>query len=383
MPTSNAQVAIERLTRGRALVVYAEDVAAGRLALSMALEDVAPGVTRVEVDWLCAPPLTDELTEMRDALADAALALWPDWYISADARTGDRDEHRAEAAVLEQAEGIAGVSKTWLRRVAKRCAAGQLPVARSVTAAEQVRQLAIALDPSQLVVVLTVTDPEVTDGRLRGLARASEWLSQQTQARIMLVVPETWSTRGELDPVAYGAVFWSVSLAPEVSTAAPSSESPLGAGESEKVGRVRGERTGRVEGEPAKPKVHVGPILGRPHPRSRVEQIVAHGLREDAELADLFEFNQPLFGLGEQRYLVDLLWREGKLVVELDGDEHRASDVFVRDRERDYRLCMRGYTTLRVPNAEVLTNVGSVLAKIRNMVGLRRGWLAEQDGKTS
>jgi very-short-patch-repair endonuclease len=114
--------------------------------------------------------------------------------------------------------------------------------------------------------------------------------------------------------------------------------------------------------------VTVGPIVGKPHPSSEVEQLICASLAADAELAGLFEFNQRLPAFGNKHYIVDLVWRKGGLVIELDGPEHNGQIAYARDRERDYRLLVSGYATLRVPNAEVCIDVDSVITKIRNVV---------------
>jgi len=56
------------------------------------------------------------------------------------------------------------------------------------------------------------------------------------------------------------------------------------------------------------------------------------------------EVNVRLCGLE-----VDFLWREARLVVEVDGYRfHGASEAFERDRERDARLLSAGFRVLRV-----------------------------------
>lgn len=115
-------------------------------------------------------------------------------------------------------------------------------------------------------------------------------------------------------------------------------------------------------------QVVVGPFTGKPHPTSEVEQTVYQEIIADPELRGLFEYNQPLTPLGGKSFIVDLLWRQGRLIVELDGPEHHGHMAYVRDRDRDYRFLMDGYHTLRVPNAEVYTDVRRVLEKIRNVV---------------
>lgn len=55
-------------------------------------------------------------------------------------------------------------------------------------------------------------------------------------------------------------------------------------------------------------------------------------------------------------------------MIEIDGDEHCRPYQYNRDRERDYRMYMSGYLTLRITNDEVNANPDAVLEKIRNVV---------------
>ena len=49
-------------------------------------------------------------------------------------------------------------------------------------------------------------------------------------------------------------------------------------------------------------------------------------------------------------YTVDFLWREQRLVVEVDGYRaHHGRQAFEDDRERDRRLALLGYRVLRFP----------------------------------
>jgi very-short-patch-repair endonuclease len=69
---------------------------------------------------------------------------------------------------------------------------------------------------------------------------------------------------------------------------------------------------------------------------------------------------------------VDLLWRDSKIVVELDGAEHDRDPDYAADRHRDYELLVAGYRVLRLTNAEVQLDLGRSLEKIRRVVNLRR-----------
>ena len=96
-------------------------------------------------------------------------------------------------------------------------------------------------------------------------------------------------------------------------------------------------------------------------------------LRTMPDLADLFE-DQVTVRLGPlgPTPRVDLLWRDGKVVVELDGPEHGRDPTYAADRHRDYELLVAGYLVLRLTNAEVELDLGRSLDKVRRVVDLRR-----------
>jgi very-short-patch-repair endonuclease len=57
---------------------------------------------------------------------------------------------------------------------------------------------------------------------------------------------------------------------------------------------------------------------------------------------------QPEVNVRVDRFLVDFLWRDERLVVEVDGwESHRMRSAFEEDRARDARLNVLGYTVLR------------------------------------
>jgi len=378
---ANAAEVLEQVEQGRVTTLFCEPVALARGQLRAAAEELEPVPTLVELEWERAPSLARELDEIRDALADAARSLWPAWYVSAEERFGTvgQDATNIDSLVAKVSSLHPGVSSSWLREAYRRCQQGRRPLMRHVASAVQVRQLAIALDPARLVFALSVDIPEAPGARLRSLARAAEWLAHEAGARTLLLVPESWRGRAELDHVTYGSLTLEVdapfmparhSVRPStglVGQVAPSDDAGVG------VGAARGSGTPPADDSPPggasdAPHVSVGPIVGRPHPGSEVEQLVSARLGADAELRGLFECNQRLPAFGDKHYIVDLVWRTGKLIVELDGPEHNGQLAYARDRERDYRLLVSGYATLRVLNAEVCVDVDSVINKIRNVV---------------
>jgi very-short-patch-repair endonuclease len=64
-------------------------------------------------------------------------------------------------------------------------------------------------------------------------------------------------------------------------------------------------------------------------------------------------------------YLVDFVWRQRRLIVEVDGYRyHRAPSRFERDRERDVTLGMKGWTTRRFTWRQLTTREAWVAAAI-------------------
>jgi very-short-patch-repair endonuclease len=92
---------------------------------------------------------------------------------------------------------------------------------------------------------------------------------------------------------------------------------------------------------------------GRAHHASTIEQRVEAALRRDPELGSLFSCNETvaIHGYGTSPR-VDLLWRDGRVVVELDGPEHQNDPKFANDRRRDFEL-VAGYLVLRMTNDQV------------------------------
>jgi very-short-patch-repair endonuclease len=368
---ASAANVIDQAERGRVTAIYCSNVTLARSQIRVAAEEIEPLPTLVALEWDQAPSLARELDEIRDALADAAQSLWPGWYVTAEERfeAAPSDASSIETLVAKDAARYPGASPSWLREAYRRCELGKRPVVRNIASAEQVRQLSLALDPKRLVFALSVAVADVSPARLRGLVRATEWLAHEARAKTLLLVPEVWRGRVELDHVSYRAVSLDpdVAYVPERASVRPRLDPDSSPTPDDEADATVGDGTA-TSGTSEAPHVTVGPIVGKPHPSSEVEQLVYARLALDEELAGLFEFNQRLPAFGDKYYIVDLVWRKGGLVIELDGPEHNGQIAYARDRERDYRLLVSGYSTLRVPNAEVCVDVDSVITKIRNVV---------------
>jgi hypothetical protein len=110
---------------------------------------------------------------------------------------------------------------------------------------------------------------------------------------------------------------------------------------------LHGARTVIADADPPEPEAGesigsetwLAPWRGAPHPLSDIEQRLAAILSDDTELAALFCFNWFVDTVRGSRPKVDLVWIDGRLVVELDGyPDHATRRAFIGDRHRDYEL---------------------------------------------
>jgi very-short-patch-repair endonuclease len=98
-----------------------------------------------------------------------------------------------------------------------------------------------------------------------------------------------------------------------------------------------------------------------------------HGDPTRSELEDRFlrlcrrhRLPTPEVNVGIDRFLVDFLWRDSRLVVETDGYRyHRGRQAFEDDRARDLQLHRLGFQVLRVSYKQVVEGPGTVAVAIR------------------
>jgi very-short-patch-repair endonuclease len=201
----------------------------------------------------------------------------------------------------------------------------------------------MAIAPTGLIIALGLGSHEPEPGRLLGLTRSAEWLARETSAKVLVVIPEALAGSSELDPISFRPLRLLLPSPPP----------------------------GLV---PTDEQAHrVWPVIGRPHPYSPGEQKLAAHLATDPDLGLLFQYNVRVQSRRGQAYLVDLLWPDGKVVVEIDGyNVHSSRAAFSSDRNRDYDLLISGFLVLRLPHDEVLQDVTLALDKIRDVVRFRQ-----------
>ncbi len=67
---------------------------------------------------------------------------------------------------------------------------------------------------------------------------------------------------------------------------------------------------------------------------------------------------------------MDALWRERRVVIELDGYEfHRTRAVFERDRARDATLQLAGYRVVRLTDRRLTDDPEEVARTLRRLLG--------------
>jgi len=337
---------LKRLKPGRTLALFCD--APSELLAEIELTD--PPESEGRSIAVCRVARLDRLdgllSAMVGSLAEVALALFPFWY------GGGVDLRPAHPLAATEAAGAitparAGVSAAWLRAAAVRCRNGRPPLPRRFAREIQAAQLCLAVGGDALGFVLSMEDPTPREERLLGLARAAEWFARITGARLLVILPTPLSGCKALESLLYGAVF-------------PSPERPA--------------RPGAGLADEAKHAYQ--PIRGHPHPFSPGEGMLARRLAGDDRLNGLFTFNQPVTTVRDRRFVVDLLWPEGRVVVEVDGfASHRSRFAFREDRNRDYELIISGYLVLRLTHEEIMEDPELAVDKIRDLVHFRQSAL--------
>lgn len=315
---------VAALPAGRAGLVVSEEGAGALAQVGAALR---PRTTVITHRLTPAARLDEAIEAIVRALADAAALLWPAWY--GETRDGPRDR---PAAVLER----------WTSAASALIAENRPPLVFGLPLGVQARQLAYAVDPENLAVAIAFDGDVAASAALLALGRAAEWVAEKASARVIAIVSAEQARDPALDCISY------------------------------RLFRLDGEQTTT----PAQARTSVYPMAGRPHPLSSAERALARALSRDPELSSFFALNQPVITGQDRRLVVDLLWVDGRLVVELDGWEvHKSRMSFVSDRNRDYELALAGYQVLRLTNEEVLEDPDREVAKIRALVRKRQAAL--------
>jgi hypothetical protein len=120
---------------------------------------------------------------------------------------------------------------------------------------------------------------------------------------------------------------------------------------------------------------------GRDRARSKAERFLIGVLHHHPSTRGLFAPNEPLeVDGGERTWEVDLLCRELRLAVEIDGYYHfRDAAAFRRDRRKDVDLQRTGYLIYRVLADDVVARMEEILENLERLIDTRRLQLAGQE----
>jgi very-short-patch-repair endonuclease len=290
---------------------------------------------------------TDQLTEL-------AQSAWPKWFGGVDL-AWYRDDALGNAQLREitrlLAEQDARISQQWVMQAVQLAADKRVPNPPPSEYLLQVMQVCLAISPAGVSIVVPFQSAYERQKAVIWIAIV-EWLSHHAPAAVVPLIPMHWPDEAPVDRLLFNA--WQLSE-----------------DESDKQVVVLSNETTRIPSRIAGPTI--SGIRGYPHPLSDVEKRIWASLAADEEMGALFSCNQTVETVRGQRPRVDLLWSEGKLIVEFDGyADHGTPFAFERDRHRDYELMMTGYRVLRIANDEVHRDLEAAVSKIRDVVRYQR-----------
>ena len=275
------------------------------------------------------------------ALSDAVGRLWPYLWGGEDfSQVRDDPLSRAHLPLRLAALSArqAGVSRAWAQEIVPQLQRGATPRLATPSPPVEWSQLAQAFAPTGLVIVVPL-GPDAD-----AFVAAVEWLARNADVAV-LVLAETMPASPAYERILYGArEVAHASALPRTGPESPRADPPL--------------------------VIALPETEGRPHPQSDVELRLYTLIQADADLRPLFAFNRFVADLPLLQAKPDLIWADGRLVVEIDGPEHRGAAKYRADRHRDFELVRAGYRVLRMTNEDILTDAALALEKIRDLVRL-------------
>jgi very-short-patch-repair endonuclease len=320
------------------------------------LIDAAPGsaLTRPVLFLSLSKASTTEaiIAGVIDQLAAAATALWPLWFGGEDfseLNDGALSHRYLPIKLAMLTSPLPHLSTGWAEAAIRRLLRGRTPRVPGAGAETEWSQFCYTISPSGLIAVVPLDEACSQDPW--AVVRALEWLAANSDVAIAVLCRALPPHEPPFDRLLYGArvVTSDILLATHV------------------------ENADCKEAIEAPPLALLLPsVQGRPHPQSLIEKRLSTMIAADAELTSKFIFNAIVEDVSLKSPKVDLLWAEGRLVIELDGAEHRGRRAYRDDRHRDYELLCAGYLVVRITNDEILEDFERALEKIRSIVRLRR-----------
>lgn len=282
-------------------------------------------------------------------LAETALRLWPIWFdnVSFDQMTNDKvGRHAAAEAIRSAAPGVAGLLLPWALKAIQLALSGRVPRVRKTNAATELTQLSLTISRTGLVLLFDCDDVRADERNQLAAICTLEWIAEHGDAAVIALFSELPPFVPPFDRILYGAL---------------------------RVGQTDLANTHPPDETVRKNAPWIAPWRGKPHPLSDTELRLYNALGRDDELSSLFTFNTLIETVGGTKPKVDLLWQDGRLVVELDGyGSHGNRSAFFDDRRRDYELIRSGYIVLRLVNEEIEQDLELAMEKIRSIVRLRQ-----------
>lgn len=345
-------------------------------------------------------------------IAEAALTMWPDWFAT-DTSTESSANHVTSVIQtwqqrLKTSETV--ISQRWLRKADDACRDEVPPIFAEPTLTRQLRNLSRCLAAKSLVVLVRINSRDDSPETKRMLSQVAEWFATASHATTILILESANAATGldslpELQLPAVPELVFDIEHhqqsidsaqqhcdnainAPTGHAHENSSETTTPSGQRNshtKDGKAATNRSpnkiskrSNFETRDEYTRHNVGPFIGRPHPNSPGEQLMAKALQKDAELLGLFQFNQRIQAVTGSQFIVDLIWKSGRIVIEIDGYRYHSNrPIFQSDRQRDFELLISDYIVLRVTHDEVVGNLPKSIEKIRTLVNWRRSQLAK------
>ncbi len=317
---------------------------------ALELKDCFEDVVRGRAAFLClplkagAPGLDAVLDGLLQTVAEVVTALFPAWF--PEGAGIDRPGGGGVRAVEGVARSVANSTELFapfLVRMASSALKQEEPnisdFPREVVAAETTKLLRRAFSIERVILILSPENVRDELG-LAQLERAAIWMHEHSSLVIWVVGAA--SARMPRIPI----------------------QSVMGRDSGSKPVSETGGSTLVVD---------ITPLAGRPNPLSRAEQ------RLEARLASLpwargRAWNQTWAADSLHNPIcVDIMWKQEKCVVEIDGADHLNQAKFRADRRRDRILQLAGFTVLRFTNEDIHEDLEQVTSLLERIITSRRG----------
>ncbi|NUT36743.1 MAG: DUF559 domain-containing protein [Hamadaea sp.] len=329
-------------------VSFLADVDAELLSIAL---DPLPASAPAVVQFRPRPHagVTDQVAALLDALDRAARALYPRWLPGAERFDGATV--LGAAAVRALAQRTAARSRDFgpfLVDLAERSLRDAPPSAAQpsgVRATGLARVIAAAYERPATAVLVVVPDGLTAEDEL-GLCAAAEWLAGRGFTAWLAGTPLQHTDRVQAVRIRLP----------------------------ERVQRLAGSAADLADPAdlPTPPLVSYPPVDGAPRADSAAETALERALAQHPWARGRVWNKCFEIGPLSEVYRLDLSWADERLVVEVDGPDHRQRLKWARDRHRDNALQAEGHKVLRFPNEDVLADVQLVVQKIQHVLILRR-----------